>query len=91
MARRSPARPRSFSNSRVRCRANCWIPEEALSREEALYAATMAGAYAMHAEDILGSIEIGKLADPAEVIWKIEPDMTVFGGDVVYSRPVEAQ
>ena len=80
----------------------CWIPEEALSREEALYAATMAGAYAMHAEDILGSIEIGELADvvvipvdymtiPAEDIWKIAPDMTVIGGDVVYSRPVEAQ
>jgi predicted amidohydrolase YtcJ len=70
-----------------------WNPEEALSREEALYAATMASAYAMHAEDILGSIEIGKLADfvtiPAEDIWKIEPDMTVIGGDVVYSRPVE--
>jgi len=75
-----------------------WFPEEALSREEALRAATMAGAYAMHAEDILGSIEVGKLADfvvipvdymtvPAGDIWKIEPDMTVIGGAVVYSRP----
>ena len=79
-----------------------WFPEEAMTREEALYAATMAGAYAMHAEDVLGSIEIGKLADfvvipvdymtmPAEDIWKIEPDMTVIGGDVVYTRPVDAQ
>jgi hypothetical protein len=78
-----------------------WFPEEALTRQEALYAATMAGAYAMHAEDVLGSIEIGKLADfvvipvdymsiPAEDIWKITPDMTVIGGEVVYSRPVEA-
>jgi len=78
-----------------------WIPEEALSREEALYASTMAGAYAMKAEDVLGSIEIGKLADfvvipvdymtiPAEDIWKIEPDMTVIGGEVVYTRPIEA-
>ncbi|MCZ6855904.1 MAG: amidohydrolase [Gammaproteobacteria bacterium] len=76
-----------------------WFPEEALSREEALYAATMAGAYAMHAEDILGSIEVGKLADfvvipvdymtmPAEDIWKIEPEMTVIGGEVLYSRPM---
>ena len=75
-----------------------WFPEEALSREEALRAATMAGAYAMHAEDILGSIEIEKLADfvvipvdymtvPAEDIWKIEPDMTVIGGEIVYSGP----
>lgn len=77
-----------------------WFPEEALTREEALYAATMAGAYAMHAEDVLGSIEVGKLADfvvipmdymtiPAEDIWKIEPDMTVIGGKVVYAKPIE--
>jgi predicted amidohydrolase YtcJ len=78
-----------------------WRPEEAMTREEALYAATMAGAYAMHAEDVLGSIEVGKLADfvvipvdymtvPAEDIWKITPDVTVIGGEVVYTRPIEA-
>ena len=77
-----------------------WIPEQAMTREEALYAATMGGAYAMFAEDILGSIEVGKLADfvvipvdymtiPAEDIWKIEPDVTVIGGEVVYTRPVQ--
>ena len=76
-----------------------WIPEQAMTREEALYAATMASAYVMHAEDILGSIEVGKLADfvvipvdymtvPAEDIWKIEPVQTVIGGEVVYSRQV---
>ena len=76
-----------------------WIRSQALTRQEALRAATMGGAYAMHAEDILGSIEVGKLADfvviavdymtiPAEEIWKIEPDMTVIGGEVVYTRPV---
>ena len=54
------------------------------------------------AEDILGSIEVGKLADflvipvdymtiPAEDIWKIEPDLTVIGGEVVYARPVGAE
>ena len=79
-----------------------WIPEQAMTREEALRAATMGGAYVMHAEDILGSIEVGKLADfvvipvdymtiPAENIWKIEPEMTVIGGEVVYTRPVQAQ
>ncbi|MFA9452913.1 MAG: amidohydrolase [Candidatus Aminicenantaceae bacterium] len=79
-----------------------WIPEQALTREEALRAATMAGAYTMFAEDTLGSIEVGKLADfvvipvdymtiPAEDIWKIEPDMTVIGGEIVYTKPVEAQ
>ena len=77
-----------------------WIPEQALTREEALRAATMGGAYVMHAEDILGSIEVGKLADfvvipvdymtvPAADIWKIEPDMTVIGGEVVFTRPVQ--
>lgn len=76
-----------------------WYPEQAMTREEALYAGTMGGAYAMKAEDILGSIEVGKLADfvvipvdymtiPAEDIWKIEPDMTVIGGEVVYTKPV---
>jgi predicted amidohydrolase YtcJ len=75
-----------------------WIPEQALTREEALRAATLGGAYVMHAEDVLGSIEVGKLADfvvipvdymtvPAEDIWKIKPDMTVIGGEVVYTRP----
>ena len=77
-----------------------WIPEQALTREEALRAATMGAAYAMHAEDTMGSIEVGKLADfvvlpvdymtvPAEDIWKIEPDMTVIGGEVVYTKPVK--
>ncbi len=77
-----------------------WIPEQAMTREEALRAATIEGAYAMFAEDILGSIEVGKLADfvvipvdymtvPAEDLWKIEPDMTVVGGEVVYTRPME--
>ena len=79
-----------------------WFPEQAMTREEALRGATMAGAYVMHAEDILGSIEVGKLADfvvipvdymtiPAEDIWKIEPEMTVIGGEVVYTRPVQAK
>ncbi len=79
-----------------------WIPKQAMTREEALRTATMAGAYTMFAEDILGSIEVGKLADfvvipvdymtiPAEDIWKIEPEMTVIGGEVVYTKPVQSQ
>jgi predicted amidohydrolase YtcJ len=79
-----------------------WILEQAMTREEALRAATMGGAYAMFAEDILGSIEVGKLADfvvipvdymaiPAEDIWKIEPEMTVIGGEVIYTKPVQME
>ncbi|MFW6137447.1 MAG: amidohydrolase [Candidatus Aminicenantaceae bacterium] len=75
-----------------------WIPEQAMTREEALRAATLGGAYAMFAEDMLGSIEKGKLADfvvipvdymtiPAGDIWKIKPDMTVIGGETVYTSP----
>ena len=57
----------------------------------------------MHfAEDFLGSIEVGKLADfvvipvdymtiPVEDIWKIEPEMTVIRGEVIYTRPVQAK
>jgi len=79
-----------------------WIPEQTMTRQEALHAATMGGAYAMFAEDTLGSIEVGKLADfvvipvdymtiPAEDIWKIKPDMTVIGGETVYTRPAPAR
>jgi predicted amidohydrolase YtcJ len=79
-----------------------WHPDQAMSRKEALWAATMAGAYVMKAEDILGSIEVGKLADfvvipvdymtvPAEDIWKIEPEMTIIGGEVVYTKPMQGQ
>ncbi len=79
-----------------------WFPEQAMTREEALRAATMGGAYVMFAEDILGSIEVGKLADfvvipvdymtvPAEDIWKIEPDMTIIGGEVVYSKALKTR
>ena len=68
----------------------------------ALLALALAGAYTMFAEDSLGSIEVGKLADfvvipvdymtiPAEDIWKIEPEMTVIGGEVVYTKPVPGQ
>jgi len=77
--------------------AGGWRADQALTREEALRAATMSGAYAMKAEDVLGSIEVGKLADfvvipvdymtvPADDIWKIEPEMTVIGGRVVFRK-----
>ena len=40
-----------------------WSPEETLTPEEALRAYCLGGAYAAHAEDRLGSLEVGKLAD----------------------------
>lgn len=75
---------------------------EAMTRDEALWSSTWAGAYAAKMEDIYGSIEKGKLADfvviPVDILdeeaitdedlWKIEVDMTVIGGEVAYRKPV---
>jgi predicted amidohydrolase YtcJ len=40
-----------------------WTMDEALTVEQALEAYCLGGAYAAHAEDRLGSLEVGKLAD----------------------------
>ena len=40
-----------------------WMPDQRLSRDEALRAFTLDAAYAAHAETVLGSLEAGKLAD----------------------------
>lgn len=69
--------------------------DQALTMEEAMYAHTMAGAYADFAEGKKGSLEAGKFADLA--VWHDDPyaaaiedivnltiDMTMVGGKVVY-------
>jgi predicted amidohydrolase YtcJ len=71
--------------------------EQALTREQALRAATIGGAYLTFDEERKGSIEVGKLADlvvldadPLTVeagrIGDIQADRTVIGGTVVYER-----
>lgn len=40
-----------------------WYPEERMTREEAFLSFTIDAAYAAHQEDILGSLEPGKMAD----------------------------
>ena len=40
-----------------------WMPDERLSRDEMLKSFTWNAAYAAHAENDLGSLEVGKLAD----------------------------
>ena len=66
-----------------------------LTREEALIAHTRSNAYLMHKEDILGSLEIGKLADivvidrdymtvPVEDIRNLKSVLTMVDGRVVY-------
>jgi hypothetical protein len=69
--------------------------DQALTIEEAMYAHTMAGAYADFAEGKKGSLEVGKFADLA--VWHDDPyaaaiedivnltiDLTMVGGKVVY-------
>ncbi|MCP4543911.1 MAG: amidohydrolase [Chloroflexi bacterium] len=72
-------------------------PHEAISREEALRAYTVAGTWLTREEDIKGTIEVGKLADmvvldrdyfsvPDDEIKNIQVDMTIVGGKVVWER-----
>lgn len=72
-------------------------PDQALSREEALRAATIDGAYLCRDEASRGSLEVGKLADfvvldndpltgPDDQIVNIQAETAVVGGQVVYER-----
>ena len=72
-------------------------PEQKISREEALRALTINGAYLSFDEQNKGSIELGKLADlvvlsddlfsiPEDQIKEIEIMMTMVGGKIVYIR-----
>jgi predicted amidohydrolase YtcJ len=71
-------------------------PEQRISREEALRAATLGNAYLTFEENIKGSIEPGKLADlvvleedfftcPERDIENMRVFLTIVGGKVVYS------
>jgi hypothetical protein len=72
-------------------------PAQKLSREQALRAATINGAYLMFEEELKGSIEPGKLADfvclsddlmtvDEDRIKDIVAEFTVVGGRTVFSR-----
>jgi predicted amidohydrolase YtcJ len=72
-------------------------PGQRLTRREALFAMTMAAAYAAFEEIEKGSIEVGKLADltvlshdileiPEDQILDTEVVMTLIGGKVVYRQ-----
>jgi predicted amidohydrolase YtcJ len=74
-----------------------WHPEQAVSRADALKMFTIWPAYAAFEEKDKGSIEVGKLADftvlsrdimkiPEAEILETQNEMTVIGGEVIYSR-----
>jgi predicted amidohydrolase YtcJ len=78
-------------------RATVIVPEEAISREEALRCYTINNAYSSFEENIKGSIEPGKLADMVilkddflncaeDRIKDIAVKTTITGGKVVYKR-----
>jgi predicted amidohydrolase YtcJ len=77
-------------------RGSVIMPEESITREQALKSYTINNAYGSFEESIKGSIEPGKLADmailtddiltcPVNKIRDIESEMTIVGGKIVYS------
>jgi len=74
-----------------------WVPAQRIGVEEALRAWTVTGAYATFDNRSRGKLRPGMLADivvlsqdlfeiPSPQIWKTHVDMTVFDGQVVYTR-----
>lgn len=70
---------------------------QAVSVLEAIRCSTYNGAYSSFEEDIKGSVEVGKLADlialsddilsiEKKEIYKLKVDMTMIGGEIVFSR-----
>jgi len=72
-------------------------PKEAITREQALIAFTRTAAYSVFAEDRLGTLEAGKLADlavlsqdifkvPDADLPKTESVLTIVGGKIAYAQ-----
>ena len=72
-------------------------PDERVSLEQMIEAATFGNAYSNHDEDIIGTLEVGKLADfvvlednvfdvPVDEIHNIKVCMTIFDGEVVFKE-----
>jgi predicted amidohydrolase YtcJ len=76
---------------------NVWLPSHSITLQEALRAYTASPPRAIHREDRLGTIEVGKLADililaddpfsiPQQDLGKVKVDITILGGKIVYQR-----
>ena len=72
-----------------------WLPQHRMSLPDTIYTYTMGGAYAVHRENLEGSIQPGKLADfimVSQNVFEIDPHeigktkvlLTVVGGRIVY-------
>jgi predicted amidohydrolase YtcJ len=77
--------------------AGGWAPDQRMSREEALKSFTINAAYAAHAENDLGSLTPGKLADLIVLstdVMQVSPRdiltakvrTTIIGGRIVYEQ-----
>jgi predicted amidohydrolase YtcJ len=73
-------------------------PEQAISRSQALHAATVAGAMLTFEEDVKGRLAPGLLADmtvldrdplavPDEALMELRSELTLVGGRIVWSSP----
>ncbi|HXL20523.1 MAG TPA: amidohydrolase [Streptosporangiaceae bacterium] len=76
---------------------NAFLPRERIGLHDAIAAFTIGSAYVNHADDVSGSIEVGKAADfavldrnlfahPVEEIALANVDMTLASGEVVHER-----
>jgi hypothetical protein len=85
------------SVSRRMNNGDVFYPDQRMTREEALRSYTLDAAYGMFAEDQIGSLAVGKLADiavlsqdilrvPEARIPATEVDLTIVGGVVRYER-----
>lgn len=74
-----------------------WLPEQALSLEEALSAFTIDAAYAANQDDTIGALQPGYWADfvlvdqdifsmPEEDLWKVSVNETFIAGQQVFKR-----
>jgi predicted amidohydrolase YtcJ len=79
-----------------------YVPEERISVADAVRAYTQGSAYAAFADDKVGTLEVGKLADlavlsqdifsaPLESIGKTRVVTTMVAGKIVYQAPPPAQ
>jgi predicted amidohydrolase YtcJ len=77
-----------------------WYPDQRMTVEEAVRGFTIWAAYAAFQEDVLGSIEVGKLADftvldtdiltaQPKDIRAAKPVLTIIGGQVRYEAEGE--